>query len=51
MVVDDLEATVDRLRGDGASFRSEIVHGMGGDQALVQDPAGNLVELFQPHAA
>jgi len=47
--VDDLEETVGKLEADGASFRSGIVHGNGGDQALVEDPAGNLVELFQPH--
>jgi catechol 2,3-dioxygenase-like lactoylglutathione lyase family enzyme len=49
IVVDDLEATVAALRADGAPFRSDIVKGNGGDQALVEDPSGNLVELFQPH--
>ena len=46
--VSDLEGTVERLRGAGVSFRSGIIHGIGGDQALVQDPSGNLVELFEP---
>jgi catechol 2,3-dioxygenase-like lactoylglutathione lyase family enzyme len=46
--VDDLDATVDDLRAAGASFRNEIVEGVGGRQILVQDPSGNLVELFQP---
>jgi catechol 2,3-dioxygenase-like lactoylglutathione lyase family enzyme len=46
--VDDLEATVAELRADGASFRGEIVIGVGGDQVLVEDPSGNPVELFQP---
>jgi len=45
--VEDLEAEVGRLRAGGASFRGEIVSGVGGDQALVEDPSGNLVELFQ----
>jgi catechol 2,3-dioxygenase-like lactoylglutathione lyase family enzyme len=46
--IDDLEATVDRLRGEGARFRGDLVHGVGGDQILIEDPAGNPVELFQP---
>jgi catechol 2,3-dioxygenase-like lactoylglutathione lyase family enzyme len=46
--VEDLEATVAELRQRGASFRNEIVTGVGGSQILVQDPSGNLVELFQP---
>lgn len=46
--VDDLEATVARLEGAGCRFRAGIVHGNGGDQALVEDPSGNVVELFQP---
>ena len=47
--VADLAAEVERLRAAGAAFRSEILHGIGGDQVLVEDPAGNAVELFQPH--
>ncbi len=50
LVVDDLDAEVDRLRGAGVPFRSEVVSGPGGRQVLVADPAGNLVELFQPAA-
>ncbi|MGO8951090.1 MAG: VOC family protein [Ktedonobacterales bacterium] len=46
--VDDLAATVERLRGAGAHFRNEIVTGIGGKQILLEDPSGNLVELFQP---
>jgi catechol 2,3-dioxygenase-like lactoylglutathione lyase family enzyme len=48
LTVEDLAGTVDRLRGDGASFRGEIVIGRGGSQILVEDPSGNPVELFQP---
>ena len=47
--VDDLEAEVERLRSAGAAFRTEIVHGIGGDQAIVEDPSGNPLELFQFH--
>lgn len=46
--VDDLEATVSRLRRAGAHFRNEIVTGVGGKQIIVDDPSGNPVELFQP---
>jgi catechol 2,3-dioxygenase-like lactoylglutathione lyase family enzyme len=46
--VEDIEATVARLRDEGARFRNDIVTGMGGRQILVEDPAGNPVELFQP---
>ena len=49
--VDDLEATVARLREHGARFRNEIVTGVGGKQILVEDPAGNPIELFQPTIA
>ena len=46
--VDDLDATVHRLRGAGAHFRSEVIEGVGGRQVIVEDPAGNPIELFQP---
>ena len=48
LVVDDLASEVERLRGEGVAFRNEVVVGPGGSQILVEDPAGNLVELFQP---
>lgn len=48
LTVDDLDAEIERLRGDGLSFRSEVVSGPGGRQILLADPAGNLIELFQP---
>jgi catechol 2,3-dioxygenase-like lactoylglutathione lyase family enzyme len=46
--VDDLEATIARLRGAGARFRNELVIGNGGKQILVEDPSGNPIELFEP---
>ena len=46
--VENLEATVEKLRGAGARFRNEIVTGNGGKQILVEDPSGNAIELFQP---
>ncbi|MFT3722335.1 MAG: VOC family protein [Hyphomonadaceae bacterium] len=45
-----LEADVERLRKDGVRFRNEIIVGLGGNQILLDDPSGNLVELFQPTA-
>jgi catechol 2,3-dioxygenase-like lactoylglutathione lyase family enzyme len=47
-VVDDLDAEVARLRAAGVTFRNEIVNGPGGAQIVLDDPAGNPVELFQP---
>ena len=49
-VVDDLGAEVARLRDAGARFRNDIVEGPGGRQILLEDPSGNVVELFQPAA-
>ena len=50
IVVPDLDATVERLAAQGARFRGEIVEGPGGRQILIEDPAGNPVELFQPRS-
>ncbi len=48
LTVADLEAEVERLTGAGARFRNQIVTGRGGSQILLEDPSGNVVELFQP---
>ncbi|MEV1319770.1 VOC family protein [Micromonospora arborensis] len=48
LIVDDLDTEIDRLRDAGLAFRSELVSGPGGRQILLADPAGNLIELFQP---
>jgi catechol 2,3-dioxygenase-like lactoylglutathione lyase family enzyme len=45
--VENLEATVEKLKSTGGRFRNEIVTGNGGKQILVEDPSGNPVELFQ----
>ena len=47
-VCDDIESEITRLRAEGVPFRNEVITGPGGSQILVQDPAGNLIELFQP---
>jgi catechol 2,3-dioxygenase-like lactoylglutathione lyase family enzyme len=48
LIVEDLAGEVERLRRAGLSFRSDIVTGPGGSQVVLDDPAGNPVELFQP---
>jgi catechol 2,3-dioxygenase-like lactoylglutathione lyase family enzyme len=48
LLVDDIQAEIDRLESEGVTFRNEVVTGPGGSQVLVVDPSGNLVELFQP---
>jgi len=47
LVVTDLDAEIATLRGAGLSFRSDVVAGPGGRQILLDDPAGNLIELFE----
>ena len=47
----DIAAEVDRLRAAGVTFRNDIVTGPGGQQILLEDPSGNVVELFQPAGA
>lgn len=46
--VDDIDVEVARLREAGIPFRNDVVRGPGGAQILIEDPAGNPVELFQP---
>ena len=48
LIVDDIDTEVARLRDNGAQFRNDILEGPGGKQILLQDPSGNVVELFQP---
>lgn len=48
LIVSDIAAEVDRLRAAGLTFRNDIVVGPGGQQILLEDPSGNVVELFQP---
>jgi len=49
LIVDDLDAAVGQLRSAGCRFRNDVVQGVGGKQILLEDPSGNLVELFQPN--
>jgi catechol 2,3-dioxygenase-like lactoylglutathione lyase family enzyme len=48
ITVEDLQTRVDELKQAGLEFRNEIVTGPGGKQILLEDPAGNPVELFEP---
>ena len=50
-IVDDIGTEVERLRSAGVTFRNEIVTGPGGRQIVLEDPAGNPIELFQPAGA
>ncbi len=51
LIVSDITQEVERLRAAGVTFRNDIVRGPGGAQILLEDPSGNLVELFQPASA
>jgi catechol 2,3-dioxygenase-like lactoylglutathione lyase family enzyme len=51
LIVEDLAGEVERLRAAGLAFRNDIVSGPGGQQILLDDPAGNPIELFQPARA
>src|SRR3954463_15492088 len=50
LIVDDIEHEVEGLRAGGLRFRNDIVPGPGGRQIVLDDPAGNPIELFQPAA-
>jgi catechol 2,3-dioxygenase-like lactoylglutathione lyase family enzyme len=50
LIVSDVAAEVEKLRADGVTFRNDIVSGPGGQQILLEDPSGNVIELFQPAA-
>jgi len=46
--VEDLPKQVESMRAQGAKFRNDIVEGPGGRQILLEDPFGNVIELFEP---
>ena len=50
-IVDDIAGEVERLPAAGLTFRNDVVSGPGGQQILLEDPAGNPIELFQPAEA
>src|SRR4051812_45611162 len=47
-VTSDLDGDIERLKAAGVGFRNDVVTGPGGRQILIEDPSGNLLELFQP---
>ena len=47
-IVEDIDAVVEQLRAAGLTFRNDVISGPGGRQILLEDPAGNPIELFQP---
>jgi len=50
LIVEDIDADVARLRSAGVRFRNEVISGPGGSQVLVEDPSGNVIELFRPRS-
>ena len=51
LIVEDIAGEVQRLRAADLTFRNDIVKGPGGQQILLEDPSGNIIELFQPAGA
>jgi catechol 2,3-dioxygenase-like lactoylglutathione lyase family enzyme len=51
LIVDDIDAEVARLRAAGAHFRNDVIKGPGGAQVLLEDPSGNVIELFKPRGS
>ena len=49
--VPDVATSVERLRKAGAQFRGDMIVGVGGNQAILEDPSGNPIELFEPKRA
>ena len=47
VVTDDLDGMIDELREAGATFRGDVAEAGAGRQILLQDPSGNVVELFE----
>ncbi|HEV3067222.1 MAG TPA: VOC family protein, partial [Streptosporangiaceae bacterium] len=48
--VSDVTAAVAELRAAGVRIRADVSAGVAVRQALIEDPAGNLVELYEPTA-
>ena len=47
IVTKNLDHKIDELRNAGASFRGEIAEAGAGRQILLEDPSGNVIELFE----
>ena len=46
--VADLPSRIDALESAGSHFRNEMEVGPGGRQIQLEDPDGNVIELFEP---
>ena len=51
LLVQDLPAHIAHLKNQGVHFRNEMEVGPGGRQIQIEDPDGNLIELFEPARA
>jgi catechol 2,3-dioxygenase-like lactoylglutathione lyase family enzyme len=47
IVTKNLDGKINELRNAGARFRGEIAEAGAGRQILLQDPSGNVIELFE----
>jgi catechol 2,3-dioxygenase-like lactoylglutathione lyase family enzyme len=47
LVTDDIDALIDRLSEAGAHFKGDISEAGAGRARLLEDPSGNLIELFE----
>lgn len=51
LLVEALDATIVELKSAGCRFRSDVIQGVAGKQILLEDPSGNLVELFEANTS
>ena len=51
LIVETLDGTIAALKSAGCRFRGDVIQGTGGKQILLEDPSGNLVELFEANTA
>jgi catechol 2,3-dioxygenase-like lactoylglutathione lyase family enzyme len=47
VITQELDALIAHLRGSNATFRGDISDGGAGRAILVEDPSGNIIELFE----
>ena len=47
VITKELDALIDRLRTTSAKFRGDISDGRAGRAILLEDPSGNVIELFE----
>lgn len=51
LTVEDVSSVAEQLADQGVRLRGPMVTGKGGRQLVIEDPAGNPVELFEPAQA